>query len=144
MADPRATEEPRPDRGGPGVVRLFAGMVVAPFAWALEVLIGYGLAAHACYPTDVALAAPTSPHLRAILGGVSAVLWALLLVGCAIAWANWKATRPQSNVGTHEIVRSGTGRPRFMALCGVAVSGLFAVVLLFTSVGVLWVPSCGP
>ena len=119
-------------------------MVLAPLAWALEVLIGYSLAAHACYPNDVALATPTWSDLRVIVEGVSMVLWLLLFVGAGIAWSNWKATRPQSNVDPHRIVQSGDGRPRFMALCGVIVSGLFALVLLFTSVGILWVPSCGP
>jgi hypothetical protein len=133
-------EQQSPDSHVPGVARLFAGMVLAPLAWALEVLIGYSLAAHACYPTDVALAAPTWSNLRAVVEGVSIALWLLLFVGAAIAWSNWKATRPQSNVEPHRIVQSGDGRPRFMALC----SGLFAVVLLFTSVGILWVPSCGP
>jgi hypothetical protein len=137
-------EQQSPDSHVPGVARLFAGMVLAPLAWALEVLIGYSLAAHACYPTDVALAAPTWSNLRAVVEGVSIALWLLLFVGAAIAWSNWKATRPQSNVEPHRIVQSGDGRPRFMALCGVVVSGLFAVVLLFTSVGILWVPSCGP
>jgi hypothetical protein len=128
----------------PGVARLFAGMVLAPLAWALEILIGYALAAHACYPTDVALAAPTWSSLRTIVEGVSAALWLLLFVGCVIAWTNWKATRPQSDAKADKVNQSGDGRPRFMALCGVIVSGLFAIVLLFTSVGILWVPSCGP
>ncbi|MEO8936888.1 MAG: hypothetical protein ABI277_10915 [Burkholderiaceae bacterium] len=132
------------DKPGPGVVRLFAGMVIAPLAWALQVLTGYALAAHACYPTDAALSQPTLPHLRAIVAGVSVSLWILLLIGCAVAWSNWKATRPHSDVGPHRIIQSGEGRPRFMALCGLIVSGLFAIVLLFTSVGIIWVPGCGP
>jgi hypothetical protein len=61
-----------------------------------------------------------------------------------IAWTNWKATRPHSDASADKVIQPGDGRPRFMALCGVIVSGLFAVVLLFTSVGILWVPSCGP
>lgn len=129
---------------GPGAVRLFAGMVIAPFAWALQVLVGYALAAHACYPVDVALAAPVWTNLRAMVGAASVVLWLVLIAGCAIAWGNWKATRPQANVSPGTAIQSGSGRPRFMALCGVIVSGLFAIVLLFTSVGILWVPSCGP
>lgn len=137
--------QPQPVIGrSPGVLRLFAGMVLAPLAWALEVLVGYALAAHACYPADVALATPTWAALRTVVDGVSLALWMLLFVGGAIAWSNWKATRPESNVDHHHILQSGDGRPRFMALCGLIVSGLFAVVLLFTSVGILWVPSCGP
>lgn len=123
---------------------LFAGMVIAPVAWALQVLIGYALAAHACYPANVALATPLWANLRTIVGATSAALWLVLISGCAIAWRNWKSTLPQSNAGLDETIRSGSGRPRFMALCGVMVSGLFAIVLLFTSVGILWVPSCGP
>lgn len=144
MPNDSPLKETDSDHPGPGVVRLFAGMVIAPLAWALQVLIGYSVAAYACYPTDVALVEPLWPHLRLIVGSISVVLWIVLLVGCAIAWANWKATRPHSDVTPHRIMQSGDGRPRFMALCGVVVSGLFAVVLLFTSVGILWVPTCGP
>jgi hypothetical protein len=144
MQDANESELQRVGKRVPGVARLFAGMVLAPLAWALEVLTGYALAAHACYPTDRALAVPTWSNLRWIVDGVSVALWLLLFVGCAIAWANWKATRSASNVASHRIIQTGDGRPRFMGLCGVIVSGLFAVVMLFTSVGVLWVPSCGP
>jgi hypothetical protein len=142
--DEQAPEQQPADTRDPGVAKLFAGMVVAPLAWALEMLVGYTLAAHACYPADVALAAPTWANLRMTIEGVSIALWLLLFVGVAIAWSNWKATRRQSNVDPHRMVQSGDGRPRFMALCGVIVSGLFTIVLLFTSIGILWVPTCGP
>ncbi|HET7838023.1 MAG TPA: hypothetical protein VFL43_19555 [Variovorax sp.] len=144
MSDDPELNPSRDRRSGPGTLRLFAGLVVAPLAWALQMLIGYGLAAHACYPGDVALESPLWTDLRAIVGTLSAALWVLLLAGCAIAWWNWKTTRPHSDAGADKIIQSGAGRPRFMALCGVMVSGLFAIVLLFTSMGILWVPSCGP
>jgi len=142
--DDQAPQQQPADTRAPGVVKLFAGMVVAPLAWALEMLVGYTLAAHACYPADTALAAPTWTNLRAIVEGVSIALWLLLFVGVAIAWSNWKATRLQPGVDPRRMGQPGDGRPRFMALCGVIVSGLFAIVLLFTSVGILWVPTCGP
>jgi hypothetical protein len=90
------------------------------------------------------LAAPAWSGMRCVVAGSSLALWALLLVGCAIAWANWRATRHTSNADSREIIQSGAGRTRFMALCGVLVSGLFAIGLVFTSVGIFWVPSCGP
>ena len=128
----------------PHIVRLFAGMVVAPFAWAIQLLIAYALAAHACYPTDVALAAPVVPHLRRLVVGVTAATWILLVVGVAIAWSNWKSTHRQSSSGPHEIIQTGDGRARFMSLCGLLVSGVFAIALLFTTVGAFLVPDCGP
>jgi hypothetical protein len=143
MSDAPAMNRMPSPQGRPGIVRLFAGMVIAPFAWALQMLIGYAVAAHACYPTDAALATPLWANLRTIVGTLSVLLWILLGIGCAIAWSNWKATQRQSNVPAGRIVQKGTGRPRFMALCGAIVSGLFAIVLLFTSMGIFWVPSCG-
>lgn len=137
-------EQDGPGGDRPGVVRLFAGMVLAPLAWALQVLVGYALAASACYPANLALAQPRWPHVRGMVGGATLLLWGLLLCGCAIAWSNWKATASQSPLAAGRIIQAGDGRRRFMALCGVLVSGLFAVVLLFTSIGILWVPSCGP
>lgn len=144
MSDDPELHPSRTRPSAPGTVRLFAGIVIAPLAWSLQLLVGYGLAAHACYPADLALESPLWANLRTIVGAISAALWLVLGAGCAIAWRNWKATRAHSDAGAHQIIQSGGGRPRFMALCGVMVSGLFAVVLLFTSVGILWVPSCGP
>lgn len=141
-ADPEGPA-PRSSRTGPGVVSLFAGMVIAPLAWALQLLIGYGLAAHACYPTDIALSAPLWPHLREIVGGISALLWLLLAVGFFIAWRNWQATRAHAGDGAERSGESGGARSRFMALCGLLVSALFAIVQLFTSMGILWIPACG-
>lgn len=141
-ADPERLAPPS-SRTGPGVVSLFAGMVIAPLAWALQMLIGYALAAHACYPTDIALAAPLWPHLREIVGGVSVLLWLLLAVGFFIAWRNWQSTRARAVDGTERSVQSGDGRSRFMATCGLLVSALFAIVQLFTSMGILWIPACG-
>lgn len=143
MPDESDLQTARSARREPGALRLFAGIVIAPLAWALQVLIGYGLAAHACYPADAPLSAPLWPGLRAIVGGSSILLWLLLLAGCAIAWRNWKATRPPPGAGTQMAVEAAPGRERFMALSGLMVSGLFAVVQLFTSAGIPWVPSCG-
>ena len=81
MADAPALRHERRQHGGPGIARLFAGMVIAPFAWALQMLIGYSTAAHACYPTDIALSAPLWSDLRTIVGITSVVLWMLLGVG---------------------------------------------------------------
>ncbi|MEO8546407.1 MAG: hypothetical protein ABI434_22660 [Burkholderiaceae bacterium] len=141
-ADPEVPAPPM-SRAGPGVVSLFAGMVMAPLAWALQMLIGYGLAAHACYPTDIALSAPLWPHLRAIVGTVSVLLWILLAVGFFIAWRNWQSTRAHAADWAEYSVQSGAGRSRFMATCGLWVSALFAIVQLFTSMGILWIPGCG-
>lgn len=142
-SDPHDTDR-QASQSGPSVLRLFAGMVIAPLAWALQVLIGYALAAHACYPSDTALSAPLWPHLREIVGGVSVLLWLLLAAGVSIAWTNWQATRGHAAIGANDSVPTGHARARFMALCGLLVSALFAVVQLFTSVGILWIPACGP
>lgn len=128
----------------PGIVRLYAGMTVAPLAWSLHVLFGYSLAAYACYPTTAALGRPVWPDLRSIVAIATGVSWLMLVAGCVIAWLNWRATREVSDAGPGHMLETGAGRPRFMALCGLLVSGMFALALCFTSAGVFLVPDCGP
>lgn len=135
--------EPAPSRRRPGRLRLFAGVTIAPLAWALHLLVSYSIAAYACFPTDMALGVPVWTQLRAIVAAVTAVLWVVALAGCALAWANWTATRSDAEVAPHRMLQTGDGRARFMSLCGILVSGLFAIALVFTSAGVLWVPDCG-
>lgn len=137
-------DRPQEHKGVPGIVRLYVGMTVAPFAWAIHVLIGYSLAAYACYPKTLALDRPLWPGLRTVLVAVTAGCWVILAIGCFVAWRNWRATAHQSPASSHRMLQSGDGRARFMALCGLLVSGGFAIALLFTSVGVPWVPDCGP
>ena len=131
-----------PSKALPGRVRLFGGLSVTPLAWSVHLLICYSLAAHACFPKDLALAAPLWPHLRAIVAGVTVMAWVVAVFGCVLALANWKATRKESDASAHSVLSTGDGRTRFMALCGLMVSGVFAIALVFTSFGVLWVPEC--
>lgn len=128
----------------PSVIRLFAGVMIAPLAWSLHLLVCYGLAAHACFPTDVALGQPVWTHLRSIVSAVTTMAWLVLASGVAVAWLNWNATGEQSNDRAETLLQSGDGRSRFIALCGLLVSGCFAVALCFTTAGVFMTPDCGP
>lgn len=130
--------------GVPGVVRLYVGIVVAPLAWSLHMLVCYALAAHACFPTDIALGRPVWPDLRFVVATATGTAWLMVLIGSTVAWLNWKATASASSAGPDRILQTGDGRPRFMALCGVLVSSVFALALCFTSSGVFLIPDCGP
>lgn len=130
--------------GSPGIVRLYAGMTVAPLAWAFHMLLSYSLAAHACFPTDAALGRPVWPDLRSFVAVATVAAWLMLAAGVLVAWLNWRATGRASSAGSDQILQTGSGRPRFMALCGLLVSGLFAVALCFTTAGVFLIPDCGP
>ena len=130
--------------GVPGVVHLWVGIIVAPLAWSLHLLCCYSLAAHACFPTDVALGRPLWPDLRTIVAAVTAMAWLTIVFGSGGAWLNWKATGSASGAGPSRILQTGDGRPRFMALCGLLVSTVFAVALCFTTIGVFLPPEFGP
>lgn len=141
-SDRSHASDPRNDE--PGIFRLYVGMTVAPFAWAIQVLIGYSLAAYACYPKALALDRPLWPGLRTTVAIATAACWVLLAVGCVVAWHNWRATGFASDAPSQPVPRSGDGRARFMALAGLFVSVGFGIALLFTSIGIAWVPACGP
>lgn len=148
MERARASSEPSVDDGkgrrSPGIVRLYVGMTVAPLAWALHMLVSYSLAAHACFPTDAALGRPVWPDLRSFVVVATVGAWLMLWAGFLVAWLNWRATGRASSAGSGQILQTGSGRSRFMALCGLLVSGLFAVALCFTTAGVFVIPDCGP
>lgn len=144
MPNDAPTNRPDGRNDAPGIFRLYVGMTVAPFAWAIQILIGYSLAAYACYPKTFALGRPLWSDLRIGLAVATAACWVLLGVGCFVAWRNYRATASPADLSSHRTLQSGDGRARFMALAGLLVSGGFGIALLFTSIGLVWVPACGP
>jgi hypothetical protein len=94
----------------PEIRSLWAGVLVAPVAWALHLLIAYALSNTAC-------ATPGTWVLAAVTGGA----FAASLGGGYVAW-RMRSSLPHEP----EEASDSLGRARFMANGGLILSALFA------------------
>lgn len=108
----------------------------APAAWALQLLINFALASHACYPNDIPLAQPIWGFLWWVLIGVDLI--AIIAAGTAgfLALANWRTWRDADR----RIV--GQRRNRFLSQWAMLTTTLFSIAIIFTIVMVFILPIC--
>lgn len=104
-----------------GKLALWAGLLVPPAAWMLDLLVMYSLQRYVCRGGAVWLF-----HLTTV-----GTLLPVVIVG-AVAWRAWRdAGEP------HETTGGGVaGRSRFMALWGLVFSISFALLIV-----VQWIPT---
>lgn len=150
MTHADSTEQARADAGHPSphagrtsALRQLLILAGAPLAWSVQIALGYGAAAYACYPHRMALARPVLPHLHLLLALLNAATIAVAALCALLAWRDWRHTRTELPGGHRHLLETGEGRSRFMALCGVISSLLFLGALLLTASVLLLVPSCG-
>ena len=117
--------------------------MAAPAAWDAQILLSVALSGHACYPRARPLAAPLWSNLGSILLAINIVSIAIAVMGGIVAWRSWMQTRTERPGSGHHLLESGDGRTRFMAMCGILISALFLVALVFGSGVVFMVPACG-
>ncbi len=119
------------------------GLLGAPIAWGLQELVNVSLAGHACYPHDLPLAMPLWPHLSGILASVDAAAIVVCIAAGLVAFSNWRRTRDEKPGDAHQLLGSGDGRTRFMAMAGIMTSVLFLLGTAFAAINVAGVPACG-
>jgi len=141
---PIQVSHPAPHRARVGLAALLFGIVAAPAAWNAQILLSVALSGHACYPRDKPLAAPLWSNLEPILLTINIVSIAIAVMGGIVAWRSWLQTRAERPGSGHHLLESGDGRTRFMAMCGILISALFLLALIFGSGVVFMVPPCGP
>ncbi len=102
-------QHPAPHRGNVSTAALFAGLFASPVAWGLQLIINYGLAAHACYPGDMPLhdVAPGFGSTRAIVLLFNLIAAVLALGGAGISYQHWRATRTEQRGDAEHAVESG-------------------------------------
>lgn len=127
---------PAPRRGIVSLPTLWFGIFGAPAAWAVELITGYSLIAHYCYPRDVPL--NTSPYGALRVTGMIVCI-VLVLVGIAAlvtAVRSWRETRHGHDAEHHELLEVGEGRVRFMAFGGILLSTMFLFALIMSALPV--------
>lgn len=128
---------PAPRRGIVPLRTLWFGIFGAPMAWAAELIVGYAVISHYCYPRDVPLSSPTFDGTR-LTGLIVCIV--LVLVGVAALVTSihsWRETRHGHDAEHHELLEVGEGRARFMAFGGVLLSTMFLFALIMSALPVI-------
>ena len=143
-ASATAKSHPAPHRERVGLFAQFFGLAAAPTAWAMQLVLNYGLASYSCFPR----AAPRTT----VLPGWGFVWWLLLafnllavalaLAATVVAYLTWRATRHEHPSGFGHAVAAGEGRTRFFGLVGVMTGLGFLAAVIFDLVALLVVPQC--
>ena len=137
-----APSRPALHRGRIGLLGAAFGLLAAPAAWALHLLVSYALSSFACFPKGEAVRAPIWTALRPLLWSIDIVAIAIGIVAGLVAWRSWQRSQQEARGGAHTLIDAGEGRTRFLALCGMLASGGFLLALAFASVGLIVVPAC--
>ena len=119
---------------------LLFGACAAPVFWIGQVVLGYGLTAYACYPGDHPVRPAATGAIFSALMAFDAV--ALLATACG-AWVSWQAWRYAREGTSHrDVLHTGEGRDRFLAIWGLLSSLWFFFAILFNSIASILVPPC--
>jgi hypothetical protein len=134
---------PAAQRERVGLLTLGIAVFGAPLLWLVQLVLSYMLASYACYPQWSPLRTPLWTGLWTMLLVIGALALAGAIGSWLLAWRAWRKTRSEQH-GSHQgLLDVGEGRTRFVAMCGMLMSGGFFVVLLFTTATTLFlVPAC--
>lgn len=135
---------PAPQRANVSQLALWFGLFGGAFAWTVQLLVNYAVAAHVCYPRAVPLTRPTI--------GEGAMLWTLIIVsiitvviGAAalfVAIHTWRKTSKETGGGSHWLLDTGEGRTRFMAAAAIMTSAVFLLSIVVHFAAVLALRYC--
>lgn len=136
---------PAPHRDRVALAELAFALAAPPLAWAIQLVVGYGVASHVCFSGSAPNVSASFAWGRAIplLLAVELVASLIAVSGAAVALRLWRATREEVEGGAEEMVEAGKGRTRFLALWGLMTSVGFLGAIMFSLIGLLVVPLCG-
>lgn len=107
-------------------------MLLAPAAWVVQGALGWYFGYEACTSFGVTGA-------RTTLAVISVTALALACSGWFIAWSNWGRTTSER----HPTQIDGWDRVEFMSAGGVLVSSVFAIGIVWATLGPALINACG-
>jgi hypothetical protein len=122
---------------------LWFGLAAAPLGWTLQMWMSASLAGYACYPHADPVGKPLWTWLPAVLPAISAAAFAIALSGGAVAWNTWQHTRSERPGSAHQLMETGDGRTRFIAMFGLLTSTVFVIAVAFGATALWLVPLWG-
>lgn len=130
-----------PQGGGAWRGLLLYGLLVPPLVWAVELELNYGLASHACFPSQAPRVSflPGWERIWAVLLVVNLVCVAVCAIGLLASGYSWRRLRNERPVEGEVggVVYPSEERLRSFAVAGLLVSGLFTIAILFNTL-YLW------
>jgi hypothetical protein len=115
-----------------------AGLLIAPLAWLVQMVVAETLAAQSCYPFNTPLSAPLVPWMRPALVAISALCLVAGGVGGVIAWRNLRRLAREEASAS----RRRTGLVWFVSRVAMMCSALFLFALIATDVALAIVSPC--
>jgi hypothetical protein len=139
-----AVQHPAPARHIAPLWAQVCGLIAGPIAWGLQLVAGYGLSGHACFPYDhpIARVAAGWGWTRAACLGLNLAAIGICIAAGMLSLRLWRATRHEAQGRARKVVDVGEGRTRFSSLCGALTSFGFLLVVLFNTVVIVGAPAC--
>lgn len=137
MRGPRALEKtvghPSPARSKLARWRVVGGLLIAPLAFAAQILVSYAVAARGCGTGRLPSVPLTIINLAAL---------ASLLCGLLLSWRSHCALRGEEGGSTTELHDKGDGRTRFLVQFGLWMSLLFAIAGMIEFLAIVSLGTC--
>jgi len=135
---------PAPERGRLPVAALLFGLFGAPAAWTVQLVVGYALAAEACFAEGRPLRVPRAALAwdRPVLIAVNILALAVAALATWTAYRAWRGVRGEKPGSHRELLDIGEGRTRFMAAAGLMSGFGFIAATLFNLAAAIGVPQC--
>lgn len=141
----RPDTHPSPARDQVSTVWLLAGLAAGPAAWIVQLVVNYGLASHACYPSTAPWLVSPPPGWaseRLWLTALNLTCFTVAILAAAVSWRHWRRTRGETDGDAESSISIGEGRTRFMSLCGILTGAGFAFAILFGTLQPFLLASC--
>ncbi len=132
----------RPEANRPGTMAMLAGLLLAPLAWVLQMMMVETLSAQSCYPFNQPLSAPSVAWMRPALVAVSALCLAAGVAGTLTAWRNVRRMGPSPPGASNAPRRTRAGVDRFLSRVAAMSGALFLFALVATDVALAIVSPC--
>jgi len=122
------------------IALLLAGLAAGPAAWALQLVVGYAIASHACFPHDVPFRRSPPPGWD----NEELVLLALNLACLALGVAGFFVSASQLPRAGREAAKADAvvGRTQFLASCGMVACAGFCGAILVNTLTIAMTPAC--
>ncbi len=112
-------------------------------AWSVQLLVGYALLAHTCYPQTDPLLLPTAAGFRSAAAAVTVITLIIALAALTLARQLVVATiGHRMSFAQAAAVSDENGIPRYLAFAGVLIGIVFTLLIVFNGIALMLEPTC--
>ena len=123
--------------------KVWFACVGAAIAWSLQLIIGYALLAHACYPGSEPLDFAAAIGARAAAATVTALTLIIALAALTTAVRLVTAWEGESiRFGKAAALADQDGVPRYLAFAGILIGIVFSLLIVFNGLALILEATC--